>query len=140
MEAHAARLVHVIYDGGCGFCVRSLRLVRRLDVRRALRFHDAADRERVTAEFPGLSTAELDEAMYAVDGRGETFRGFFAFRRLLWVSPLLWPLLPLFYCPGARVYGPRVYAWVARNRSRLGCRSDGCTLPPPPEEPRGERG
>jgi predicted DCC family thiol-disulfide oxidoreductase YuxK len=132
--------IHVIYDGGCGFCVRSLRLVRCLDIRRALRYHDATDREGVVARFPILAGAELDDAMYAVDGRGEIFRGFFAFRRLVWASPLTWPLLLLFYCPGAGILGPRVYAWVARNRSRFGCRSDACPLPPGSQEPRGGRG
>jgi hypothetical protein len=56
-------------------------------------------------------------------------RGFFAFRRILWESPLMWPLIPLFYFPGAGIVGPRVYAWVARNRRRFGCESDVCELP-----------
>jgi predicted DCC family thiol-disulfide oxidoreductase YuxK len=42
----------------------------------------------------------------------------------------MWPLLALLYFPGSRRLGPRVYAWVARNRHRLGCGSDVCDLPP----------
>lgn len=139
MGGAESRAVHVVYDGGCGFCVRSLRMVRALDLWGRLRFHDATDREGVRRRFPGLAAAELDEAMYAVDGSGAVYRGFFAFRRMAWVSPLLWPLLLPFYCPGAGRLGPRVYAWVARNRSRLGCRSDRCGLPPGgPLGPRGQ--
>jgi hypothetical protein len=41
----------------------------------------------------------------------------------------MWPLIPLFYFPGTGIVGPRVYAWVARNRRRFGCESDVCEVP-----------
>ena len=123
-------MVHLIYDGQCGFCRRSLRLARRLDVRRRLRFHDATLRQAVLREFPELAGADFAEAMFAVDARRRVHRGFFAFRRLIWESPLMWPLIPLFYAPGASIAGPRLYSWVARNRHRFGCESDVCDLPP----------
>ena len=126
----AKEVISVVYDGQCGFCVRSLRIVRALDVWGLLRFVDGTDRPQVEARFPGLSDADLDGAMYAVGDGGRTYRGFFAFRRLLWSSPLLWPLLPIFYLPGARWVGPRVYAWIARNRRSLGCRTSACPVLP----------
>jgi predicted DCC family thiol-disulfide oxidoreductase YuxK len=124
-------VVDVIYDGQCGFCIRALRICRALDVRGALRFHDATAREQIHALFPELADADFENAMFAVaPDRGVT-RGFFAFRRLAWESPLMWPLLLLFYFPGSRSIGPKVYAWVARNRHRFGCESGVCELPPP---------
>ena len=119
-------MVDLIYDGQCGFCVRSLRICRALDVRRHLRFHDANARPQTLAAFPELEHADFDNAMFAVSPDRHVYRGFFAFRRMLWESPLMWPLLPLFYFPGTSVVGPRVYAWVARNRRRLGCETDVC--------------
>jgi predicted DCC family thiol-disulfide oxidoreductase YuxK len=124
-------LIHIIYDGQCAFCVRALRLARAVDVRRVLRFHDATDRTAIEARFPVLRGADLDAAMYAVADGGKAYRGFFAFRRLVWCSPLTWPLLLLFYFPGASAVGPPLYAWVARNRANLGCGSPLCPLPPP---------
>lgn len=121
--------LHLIYDGDCGFCVRSLKVLQRLDVLGRLRYWNARERAAVLLEFPALATADLDDAMYAVTEDGRAYRGFFAFRRAVWVSPLMWWLLPLFYFPGAGVIGPRVYAWVARNRRSLGCNSDVCELP-----------
>lgn len=121
--------VHVIYDGQCDFCVRALRLARAVDVWGRLRFHDAHDRQAVERAFPALAGADLDEAMYAVTAEGAIARGFFAFRRMMWLSPLTWPLLPLFYLPGSGLVGPRIYAWIARNRHRFGCRSQICALP-----------
>ena len=123
-------MLHVIYDGQCGFCIRSLKVCRALDLRRALRFHDASARQQVYANFPELTGADFENAMFAVAPDRSVTRGFFAFRRILWESPLMWPLIPLFYFPGAGIIGPRAYAWVARNRSRFGCESDVCELPP----------
>ena len=72
--------------------------------------------------------------MFVVTGRGEVFRGFFGFRRMMWASPWLYPLLPLFYAPGASLLGPRVYAWVARHRQGLGCATGACALTDPPAQ------
>ena len=104
-------MLHVIYDGQCGFCVRSLKVCRALDVRRALRFHDANARQQVHASFPELAGADFENAMFAVAPDRRVTRGFFAFRRILWESPLMWPLIPLFYLPGSgidRAAGVRV--------------------------------
>ena len=128
-------MLDVIYDGQCGFCVRSLKVCRSLDVRGALRFHDANALEKVHGLFPELANADFDHAMFAVAPDRRVTRGFFAFRRILRESPLMWPLLPLFYFPGSHAIGPRVYAWVARNRGKFGCESDVCELPPPARDP-----
>ena len=122
-------MLHVIYDGQCGFCVRSLKVCRALDRKGALQFHDANARVHVHQRFPELAGADFENAMFAVAPDRTVTRGFFAFRRILWESPLMWPLIPLFYLPGSSIAGPRVYAWVARNRRRFGCESDVCEMP-----------
>lgn len=128
-------MLHVIYDGQCGFCIRALRFCRALDVRGALRFHDANDRTQVHSAFPELVDADFDNAMFAVTPDRCVTRGFFAFRRVLWESPLMWPFFPLFYFPGTGWLGPKVYAWVARNRRLLGCDTKVCDLATPPRDP-----
>ena len=128
-------MLDVIYDGRCGFCVRSLHVCRTLDVRSALRYHDANARQQVDAAFPELASADFDNALFVVAPDRRVTRGFFAFRRILWESPFMWPLLLLFYFPGSSVIGPRVYAWVARNRRSFGCESDVCERPPTGRKP-----
>ncbi len=128
-------MLDVIYDGQCGFCVRSLKVCRALDVRGALRFHDANARQKVHGMFPELANADFENAMFAVAPDRRVTRGFFAFRRILRESPLMWLLLPLFYFPGSGTIGPSVYAWVAKNRGKFGCESDVCELPPPTRDP-----
>jgi len=124
-------MLHLVYDGHCGFCVRSLAIAQRLDVFDRLQLHDGNDRTSVGAEFPELAERDLDAAMFAVDDKRRVARGFFAFRRLVWESPLTWPLLLLFYLPGASIIGPKVYARVARSRGRFGCTSS-CGVGAPP--------
>lgn len=127
----AFKTLDIIYDGQCGFCVRSLIVVRAFDIYRTLRFHDSHQPETFE-QFPALSREETDAAMYVVAEGEPSYSGFFAFRRLIWNSPLSWILLPVFYFPGAAFFGPRIYAWVARNRSSFGCESNICDLTSPP--------
>ena len=122
------KTIDIIFDGQCRFCVRSLLVVRALDIRGALRFHDG-NRAETLELFPELGVAELAEAMYAIVRGEPPYRGFYAFRRVLWFSPLMWPLIPLFYFPGVSFFGERIYNWVAKNRKNLGCESDLCPLP-----------
>jgi predicted DCC family thiol-disulfide oxidoreductase YuxK len=130
------KTIAVIYDGRCGFCIRALNVVRALDALAKLSFYDA-HRKETFERFPVLSWADVDDAMYAIAEGEQPYRGFFAFRRLVWTSPLTWALLPLFYFPGASIVGPIVYGWVARNRSRFGCGSEVCALPATTTEGRG---
>jgi predicted DCC family thiol-disulfide oxidoreductase YuxK len=127
----SSKTLNIIYDGQCGFCVRSLKIVRRFDVYRTLRFHDS-HRADTLADFPSLSEVKVDEAMYTLVEGEPLYSGFYAFRRLIWNSPLTWILIPIFYFPGAGFFGTRIYAWIARNRSSFGCYSDVCDLTSPP--------
>lgn len=122
-------MLDVIYDGQCGFCMRALRACRALDTRGVLRFHDANARQQIYEKFPELRDADFDNAMFVVTPERKVARGFFAFRRMTWALPPMWLLLPLFYLPGSGRIGPKVYAWIARNRSRFGCESDVCDPP-----------
>ena len=121
--------VHIIYDGQCLFCIRSLKLFRAIDFMQVFQYHDAHDESRISKLFPELHDADFDHAMFVVTEGREVSRGFFAFRRMIWSSPLTWLLIPIFYLPGAVFVGTRVYAWIAKNRLKFGCRSDACTLP-----------
>lgn len=122
-------MLDVIYDGRCGFCLRALRVCRALDVRSKFRYHDANARQQVHGRFPELTSADFENAMFVVAPDRRVTRGFFAFRRILWESPLMWPLLLLFYFPGSGAFGPRLYTWVAKNRRSFGCASDACEVP-----------
>jgi predicted DCC family thiol-disulfide oxidoreductase YuxK len=131
-------ILHLIYDGQCALCVRAANVARAVDRLGVLRFYDVHEQPNLEARFPMLRGADLDAALYVVTEGGRVYRGFFACRRLVWSSPLTWPLLPLFYFPGSGFLGARIYAWVARNRRAFGCSSPACVRPVQPEADQAE--
>ena len=104
--------VHVFYDGDCGLCQRTVRILRRLDILSQLEWVDFR-RTRVDVD-----TARLEHEMAArVSDR--TYFGFSAYRALSWRLPIFWPVLPLLYVPGARVIGDAVYRRIAERRQGI---------------------
>jgi len=91
----------VIYDGSCGFCRSSIRAIEIMDLWGKLEY------------VPGNSS--LPEMRLEMPD-GKTYGGFFGFRRLAWICPMLYVTIPLVYFPGSGLIGPLVYRWVARHR------------------------
>jgi predicted DCC family thiol-disulfide oxidoreductase YuxK len=125
----------VIYDGQCPLCLRSVAVLKRLDVFGRLVYHDARQPFAVPLTSPPLDPDKLLVQMHVVTPgttRRRCYGGFYAFRTLAWYLPACWPILPLLYLPGADWVGERIYAWIARNRFRLlPCRGKVCRLSPP---------
>jgi predicted DCC family thiol-disulfide oxidoreductase YuxK len=107
----------IIYDGECGFCLSSVRLLQVMDLWGKLEY------------IPGPQG--MSEMLLELP-KGKTYGGFFAFRRISWLLPMLYPAIPLAYFPGAGIIGPLVYQWVARNRYLFPvfhtCKSGQCHL------------
>ena len=60
----------VIYDGQCNFCIRQVRILRRLDIGgKRLAFLSLHD-DRVSERYPDLSHDDLMARMYVIDGSG----------------------------------------------------------------------
>lgn len=115
----ARRRLDVVYDGGCPLCLRSMSVIRDLDMARTVRFVDLAVRD--LAAHPRLDPAAVRGAMHVIEPGGRVYVGFDAFRRLVWVLPAGWPLVPLLYLPGVPACGRLVYGWVAVRRLTTTC-------------------
>ncbi len=98
----------IVYDGNCGFCLASVKALQVMDLLGALTY---------AAGEPGLSEMRL------VFPDGRALSGFFAFRRLCLMLPMLYPMALVMYCPGVALIGPLVYRLIAQNRS---CRDREC--------------
>ncbi|MDP2652664.1 MAG: DCC1-like thiol-disulfide oxidoreductase family protein [Candidatus Omnitrophota bacterium] len=126
-SADAARLV---YDGRCGFCRASVDKLKVMDLFAVLKFVDYQTWGSVSQIHPRLTRDAAHSQLHLVEPDGTLYGGFFAFRRLCWTLPMLWPLLPFVYFPGAGVAGPVIYRWIARNRylfhDRKVCRDNAC--------------
>ena len=114
------------YDGECGFCTLSVRMLALADFFRVVAW---TAYQELQEPPPGLAWQDLDEAAYLEvrrGGAGDDFaegrrlhRGFYAFRMLTLRLPPLLPLAPLLWLPGVNRLGERAYAWIAANRYRI---------------------
>jgi len=111
----SAPAVKVIYDGDCQFCSASVEKIKIMDLFGRLTFinYHAVD---VTVIHSGLTKEKAHSQFHLLDTNGELYGGFFAFRRMTWLLPMLYPSVLVFYFPGASIIGPLVYAFIAKNR------------------------
>jgi len=126
----------VLYDGQCPLCQKSIAILKRLDWRRRLSYHDARDVAHLPATPLALDPAVLlDEMHVLTPDRQHAYRGFRAFRWIAGRLPLLWALWPMLFLPGVPWLGNRVYRWVARNRYNLvPCHDGACAVPLRPKQ------
>jgi acetyl esterase len=112
-----AELPTLIYDGECGFCMRSMELLRRWDREHRLRYVPFQD-EAAVARF-GVALPALAAAMHLVLPDGRVYAGADAAPEILKLLPGKRWLAVLFAVPGIMPIARRVYAWIARRRRCL---------------------
>jgi len=106
------------FDGVCGWCRGSVRVLRALDWLGRLSFQDMT--RAPESELP----VSWDEAMRGVPMRtrgGDVLVGHDAMRRALLQTPLGCPVGLVMLIPGVSWVSRRVYGWVATNRPRSAC-------------------
>lgn len=108
--------IKVIYDGNCQFCTASIEMLKPMDLWGRLAFVNYQTQENFQSLHPDLTKEKAHSQLYVIDLKGNLHGGFFAFRKMAFVLPMLYPLLLVFYFPGSGVVGPLVYRWVAEHR------------------------
>lgn len=106
--------VQLVYDERCYFCARALYLFKHLDVNDSVQFYSQSD---VPPDLVDRDDVDLDAEMYLFRD-GEAFGGYEAFRQLFEQFRIFAPITLAMALPPVRAVGNRVYAYVARNRSR----------------------
>ncbi len=119
----------LLYDGDCGVCTQTARLLTRLDSRRRLRLVSLQE-----AALPGMPPRDdLVGALHAVDTDGNWFVGAAAAVEVARNVPFLWPISVFARLPLAMSILDFLYRAVANNRqgiSRL-LRLDVCQVRSP---------
>jgi predicted DCC family thiol-disulfide oxidoreductase YuxK len=107
--------MEMVYDGECGFCVRSMAWFLSFDGLAQIKIRDFR-----TDPSPVVSDAQMEKALYLVLPDGRALPGFEAYRYVVLRVPGLWWQVPFFYVPVlSRLIGHPVYNWIAANRGRL---------------------
>lgn len=118
----------VIYDGYCGLCNQTVKVLGALDWLGRLVYLDATKLEQVRTTFPALPTDRLLEEIHIVNNTGRYWTGYEGARRVAWALPSLWLLAPAMYVPGVTWLGRRIYRYVAANRARNLCEDGTCAV------------
>ena len=104
--------MEMIYDGQCGFCVRSMAAFLAFDGLKQIRIRDYR-----TDPSPLVPSEKVDRALYVVTGDGRALPGFDAYRYIVARVPGMWWLVPFFYIPLlSRAVGRPIYNWIASHR------------------------
>jgi predicted DCC family thiol-disulfide oxidoreductase YuxK len=107
--------MEMIYDGRCGFCVRSMAWFLAFDG-----LGQIGVRNFRKDPSPVVSDEAMEKALHLVLPDGRALAGFEAYRHVVLRVPGLWWQVPLFYIPVlSRLIGHPVYNWIAANRSRM---------------------
>jgi len=129
-QNHQKGQCKVVYDGHCHFCVDNIKKLLVMDlfgVIYALDYQREPDLKKI---HPDLNKELCHSQLHMVEPDGSLSAGFYVFRRLSLKIPMLYPLIPLFYFPGAKLFGPMVYRWIANNRylfhSQKTCQNNTC--------------
>lgn len=106
----------ILFDGRCGLCKRTLKILHALDWLQRLHFqnyHDPDVRKRFAPDVP---LTELHREMHAQLPDGRMMKGFTAFRAIAWNVPVFWMIAPLLYFPGVPWIGEKAYAFISLKR------------------------
>jgi predicted DCC family thiol-disulfide oxidoreductase YuxK len=110
----------LVYDGECRVCIRSVNLLRRIDVRQDIELVPS-QAAGVMARFPWIPPAAFAEAIQLIGPDGATWQGAAAVEQLLAILPRGRWFAWMYRTPFMRPIADRMYRWFARNRYRFGC-------------------
>lgn len=110
----------VLYDGYCLMCKRSRKFIQFFDWFKRVEFVDIYDKERIQELKIELPTdEELLKDMHLITKNKQFLKGFYAWRKIFGVLPLIFIITPLLYIPFVPKMGSIIYEYIATNRTRV---------------------
>jgi predicted DCC family thiol-disulfide oxidoreductase YuxK len=111
----------LLYDGHCGFCLDAVAKLKVMDYFRWLEPVDfrPLSEEDLRTRHPELTLVRCQSELVLVEAGRKLSGGFNALRRMSQHLPMLIPLLPALYLPGAGWIGRPLYRFVAQRRFLL---------------------
>lgn len=123
--------MHLVYDGNCKLCRRTIAAVRVFDIFHRVRYVNALDQAVLKKE--GLAWLDLKALLYDMHAvvNKNVQKGFLAYRALAWRVPPLWLALPFLFLNPVVRFANQIYRHVADSRT--------CAVPAPALAARGPR-
>lgn len=120
----------VVYDGECRFCIWSVRRIQRLDKERQFEYVPRQVPD-IEVRFPRLADSDFNTGLRLILNRDEIYVGADAVYEIYRRMPPFHLVAWLYRVPLLRGLCRAVYAFIARNRYRLGrvpCDEEVCTV------------
>jgi len=119
----------LVFDGDCGFCTTTARLLQRL-VERGGRDFAVAPWQELDLDALGLTTRSCRTAAQWVGRDGTVRAGHLSIAAALRAGRPVWrPVGVVLTLPGISALAARVYQWVADHRYALPGGTPACRLP-----------
>lgn len=109
-------MVTALFDGHCVICQSTRRVIKALDWMNRVEFLDLHAKTAVNARYPEMDHEAMMGEIHVITPEGRVFAGFDGTRRMLREVPLGFPVWALLQLPGMNWLGPKIYAFIARNR------------------------
>jgi len=105
--------LRIYYDANCGFCKKSLRLIKT--------FFLLPETRTIAAQNDSAINEDMVQhnSWVVIDSKGNKHYKFEAWIELVRASPLLWPIAPILQLGWIKSFGTLVYERVANNRGWL---------------------
>jgi predicted DCC family thiol-disulfide oxidoreductase YuxK len=115
----------LLYDGACRICIGQVQMLDAYNDEGRIELLDMNSAE-AQSRFPQVRPEDARRELHLVAPDGTLHRGAEAVRETLLRLPALRGLGELLRLPGMISLARPIYAFVARNRYRLGGRADAC--------------
>jgi len=125
-------MLQVLYDGHCSLCLRTVAILRGLDLFQRIQFisfRQPTSPQSYSHTGPPLDPAALEREMHVIKPGKGVRAGYDGYVWIASVVPILWLVYPLLRLPGISAMGRGAYAWVARKRYIFHTCDTHCALP-----------
>src|SRR5437868_3442866 len=109
----------LIYDGQCHFCIQQMERLKRMDRENRLEYIPRQDPD-ADQRFPVLQRIDFNSGMRLIMPDGSLYSGADAFYQIAQILPQTRAIAWMYNIPGVKQIARGVYAWIAKNRQRLG--------------------
>lgn len=108
----------VIFDGDCGFCKRTVDLIKKLDWLKKFEFVPF-QAKGILEKNKQITKEMCEKEIYLVKPEGKYFGGYDAFKIMTVFMPSTFLISWFFFLPGVTHIGRFVYKLIAKNRHKI---------------------
>ena len=117
----------VIYDGDCGFCQKTVDLIKKLDWLHKFEFIPFQN-QSVFKKYSQLTKEMCEREIFLISPNGDYYGGYDAFKIMTLFLPVTILISWFFFLPGITHAGRIIYRVIAENRHKIRIGGTACKV------------